>query len=63
MSPFYPVVGDLLDVNAERSPDKKALIDPEKSISLTYSEWKVRITRFANSLVEHGIKPGDRIAA
>lgn len=63
MSPFYPVVGDLLDVNAERSPDKTALIDPEKSISLTYSEWKVRIMRFANSLVEHGIKPGDRIAA
>lgn len=63
MSVFQPVVGDLLDINSERSPNKTALMEPEKNISLTWSEWKVQVMRFANSLIEHGIKRGDRVAA
>jgi fatty-acyl-CoA synthase len=62
MSEFQPSVGDLLDVNAEKSPDKTALIDPERNISLTWSEWKAQVIRFANSLIEHGIKKDDRVA-
>ena len=63
MSAFHPVVGDLLDVNAERSPHKTALIDPEKGIELTYVEWKDRVMRFAHSMLEHGIQPGDRVSS
>jgi len=62
MAEFQPTVGDLLDTNAERSPHKTALIDPDKNISLTWSEWKARVMRFANSLMEHGVKKGDRVA-
>ena len=63
MSEFQPVVSDLLDINAERSPNKTALIDPEKNnISLTWSELKAQVMRFANSLLELGIKKSDRIA-
>lgn len=62
MNTFHPVVGDLLGINAERSPNKIALIDPEKNISLTWREWKAQVMRFANSLIASGIKPGGRIA-
>jgi len=62
MSTFHPVIGDLLDINAARSLNKEALIDPRKNISLTWSEWKTQIDRLATSLIKIGIKPGDRIA-
>jgi acyl-CoA synthetase (AMP-forming)/AMP-acid ligase II len=63
MSEYQPVLGDLLDINGERSPDKTALIDPESNISLTCSEWRVRVMGFASSLLERGIKKDDRVAA
>ena len=63
MSEFRPVIGDLLDINAERSPNKTALVDPEKNISITWSEWKGQVMRFTNFLTEHGIEQGDRVAA
>ncbi|UCH06466.1 MAG: long-chain-fatty-acid--CoA ligase [Deltaproteobacteria bacterium] len=62
MAEFQPNVGDLLDINAERSPHRVALIDPDKHVSLIWSEWKTRVIRFVNSLMEHGIKKGDRVA-
>lgn len=62
MSTFHPVVGDLLDINAARSPSKEALIDPRKNISLTWSEWKAQTACLATSLTKSGIKLGDRIA-
>ncbi len=63
MSAFNPVVGDLLEVNVERSPNKVAVLDPEENISLHWSDWKVQIMRLANFLLTHGIEPRDRIGA
>ena len=63
MAEYQPVVGDLLDINAERSSNKTALIDPEKNISFTWSELKGQVLRFTNFLIEHGIEQGDRVAA
>lgn len=63
MREFHPVVGDLLDINAEKSPNKAALIDPEKNTEVTYSEWKDQVVAFAHSVLEHGIQPGDRVAS
>jgi fatty-acyl-CoA synthase len=63
MSTFYPAVGDLLDINAEKSPNNIALIDPGKGIELTYSEWRDQVVRFVTSMLEHGIQPGDRVAS
>jgi fatty-acyl-CoA synthase len=62
MDAFRPTVADLLNINAERSPNKIAVVDPTKTISLTYAEWVAQATGFANSLVKMGIKPGDRVA-
>ncbi len=63
MEAFRPTVGDLLNINAQRSPNKTAVVDPTKEISLTYAEWIAQANGFANSLIEMGIKPGDRVAA
>jgi len=62
MSAFNPVIGDLLEVNVERSPKKVAVIDPEENISLYWCQWKVQVMRLANFLLTHGIEPGDRVA-
>ena len=62
MSVFHLVLGDLIDINAARTPNDEALIDPDGSTSLTWAEWKARTLRFANSLIENGINRGDRIA-
>jgi fatty-acyl-CoA synthase len=63
MDTFRPTVGDLLKINAERSPKKIAVVDPTKEISLTYAEWMAQAKRLANALMEMGIEPGDRVAA
>ena len=63
MDTFRPTVGDLLNINAERSPNKIAVVDPTKAISLTYEAWTAQANKFAASLMEMGIKTGDRVAA
>jgi fatty-acyl-CoA synthase len=63
MDAFQPTVADLLNINAERSPNKIAVVDPTKAISLTYGEWAAQAYGFANALLKIGIKPGDRVAA
>ena len=63
MDAFRPTVADLLNINAERSPNKIAVVDPTKAISLTYREWTAQANGFAHALIEMGIKPGDRVAA
>jgi len=62
MKVFRPTVGDLLDINAARSPDGQALIDPVKKTSLTWSEWQLQVNCLASALIEIGIKQGDRVA-
>jgi long-chain acyl-CoA synthetase len=62
MSVFQPTVGDLIDSNAERSPVKTALIEPDKHLSLGWSQWREQVVRVSNSLLEYGIKRGDRVA-
>jgi len=61
VSVFRVVLGDLLDINTARSPNKVALIDPGNGISMTWSEWKTQTVRLANFLIENGITQGDRI--
>jgi fatty-acyl-CoA synthase len=62
MSPYRPVVGDLLDINTERAPSKEAVIDPARDVALTWAELNDQVSRLANFLIDMGIKPGDRIA-
>ncbi len=54
-------IGDLLVRNAHKFPDKPALVFEE--VRLTFGQLNERVNRLANSLLEQGLKKGDRIGA
>ena len=54
------VIGDLLRRAARRFPDRTAVTDGVRSI--TFTELERDANRFANYLVAHGLKPGDKIS-
>lgn len=53
------VVGDMLLRNANKFPEKIAIIS--KSLSMSYQELNERVNRLANALIKKGLKKGDRI--
>jgi len=53
------VIGDLLLRNANKFPNKKAVVS--ENLSLTFRELNDRVNRLANSLLDSGLKKGDRI--
>lgn len=53
-------IGDLLKRAAARFPDRVALTDGARRV--TFAEIERDANRFANYLVQHGLKPGDKIA-
>ncbi len=55
------LVGDMLRVSTKHYPNKTALILDRKA--MTYQELNSRVNRLANSLLQKGIKKGDRVAA
>jgi acyl-CoA synthetase (AMP-forming)/AMP-acid ligase II len=54
------VVGDLIDVGAERFPDRVAVVFEGRRT--TYRELRERVDRLASSLLGLGLEPGDRLA-
>ena len=57
-----PTLAELFQVAAARYPDKKCLTtyNPDKFV-LTFKEARDKILTLAASLVEKGVKPGDRV--
>jgi long-chain acyl-CoA synthetase len=53
-------LGALLTDNARRDPDRIAIVCNGRRV--TYRELDLLSNRFANTLIEHGIAPGDRAA-
>ncbi|MEW6642408.1 MAG: AMP-binding protein [Pseudomonadota bacterium] len=53
-------IGDLLRRAARRFPDRIALTDGPRQV--TFTELERDANRFANYLVERGLKPGDKIS-
>lgn len=53
-------IASLLNRTVERSPDRLALIDGDRS--WTYTQWRARVRRFAAALFGLGVRPLDRIA-
>jgi len=54
-----------IDVNAEKNPDKKAIIwisEDNKEKTITYSELLNEVSKFATALLNTGIKKGDNVA-
>ena len=52
-------IGDLLLRNSNKFPDKLAVVS--EGFRLTFRELNRRVNRFANSLLDLGLKKGDRI--
>ncbi|OGP69218.1 MAG: hypothetical protein A2169_06145 [Deltaproteobacteria bacterium RBG_13_47_9] len=55
------VVGDMLLRNANKFPDKIALVS--RGLSWSYQALNERVNRLANALIKKGLKKGDRIGA
>ncbi|WP_047151308.1 AMP-binding protein [Aneurinibacillus tyrosinisolvens] len=53
-------IGDIIQRNARRYPDRIAIVDGEKHIS--FSEMENICNQFAHFLLEQGLKKGDRVA-
>jgi acyl-CoA synthetase (AMP-forming)/AMP-acid ligase II len=51
---------NFLEINAEKHPDKMAVIGPERS--MTYGELRQRARALARSLYGLGVRPGDQVA-
>ena len=56
--PAYDWIGH----HADLSPDRVALIDDGRDLTLTYGELDDRSRRLADWLANQGVKPGDRVA-
>ena len=54
------VLGDITRLNVGRVPNKAAIV--MNGETLTYAELDIRINQLANGLLEHGVRPGDRVA-
>ncbi len=55
-------IGSLLTNRALLNPGREAYVDSQSGVRLSFSELNLRCNRVANSLIELGIKPGDRVA-
>lgn len=53
-------LGEILQVNAAKYPDKLALKDANRS--LTFKEYNERTNKLANGLLQKGLQKGDKIA-
>ena len=53
-------IGEIVNVNASKYPDKLALKDAKKQ--LTFKELNERTNRLANGILNSGIKKGDKVA-
>lgn len=53
------VVGDMLLRNANKFPEKIAVVS--EGVSMTYKALNERVNRLANTLIKKGLKKGDRI--
>jgi acyl-CoA synthetase (AMP-forming)/AMP-acid ligase II len=53
-------IGEIINVNAHKYPDKLALKDARRM--LTFSEFNERTNKLANGILNSGIKKGDKLA-
>ena len=52
-------IASIFQASVERYPDHTALIYEDRR--WTYAEWHGRVRRFAQSLADLGVRPGDRV--
>ncbi|TWT02448.1 fatty acid--CoA ligase [Planomicrobium sp. CPCC 101079] len=59
---MYTTIGSIFDQTVSKYPEKEALVDLRKNQRLTYREWKDKVHRTANALIEAGVEKGDRVS-
>ena len=57
---IHELLGDIVHLNAAKTPDRVALIDATTDRSVTFGELDERVDRLANALLGVG-QPGDRV--
>ncbi|MCL2025507.1 MAG: AMP-binding protein [Leptospirales bacterium] len=62
MSHEHLRVGNLVKINAEKHPEKEALLNSNGSIRYSYKELSIIIDNFAKALIRGGVKKGDKVA-
>ena len=55
-------IGLLLSKRALINPEREAFVDSSSGLRLTFAQLNSRCNRLANSLIELGVKQGDRVA-
>ena len=55
-------IGSILSRRAFLNPAREVYVDSQSGLRLTFSELNQRSNRIANSLVNRGVRPGDRVA-
>jgi fatty-acyl-CoA synthase len=58
---FHCTVGDLLEENARKHPDRAALIYSDRDLRYTYSELNARVDRIAKGMLALGIGKEDHV--
>ena len=53
-------IGSLLSKRANISPRKEAFVEFERDRKFDFAQLNLRCNKAANSLLEAGVKPGDR---
>ena len=58
---IYNTIGNMLDVAAERWPQREAVIVKHQDVRLNFSELNKQAEAFAAGLLALGLEPGDRV--
>ncbi|RYX96416.1 MAG: 4-coumarate--CoA ligase [Comamonadaceae bacterium] len=56
----FGLIADLIHLHATQAPERLALVDGKDAV--TYAQLDATMDRFAATLQQHGLKPGDAIA-
>jgi fatty-acyl-CoA synthase len=59
----YVTVADIFEQSVLKYPYKEAIVDVQKQVRWTYSEWDGNVNRLANAMLDAGIRKGDCVSA
>ncbi|PFE03569.1 long-chain fatty acid--CoA ligase [Bacillus cereus] len=59
---MYITIGKLLELTTGKYPNQEAIVEPQKNIRWTYTEWNEQVNKLAHALQKSGIQKGDRVS-
>jgi len=55
-------IGKIFDLTVQKFPNKEAIFDVRKNVRYTYKEWSEQVNRLAKTLLNEGVRKGDRVS-